>query len=84
VGRSVLLLVLVAVFGLYIQQGLALLSVRGQEHRQQAEVARLQHENSQLAAQQSSLQNPAIIQQDARALGMIRLGERPYVVTGLH
>lgn len=84
VGRSVLLLVLVAVLGLYLQQGLSLLSVRSQDHRQQAEVARLQHENAQLTAQQSSLQNPATIQQDARALGMIRVGERPYVVTGLH
>jgi cell division protein FtsB len=80
----VLLLVLVAVAGLYIQQGLALLSVRSQEHRQQANVARLQHENTQLTAQQRSLQDPAVIQQDARALGMIRVGERPYVVTGLH
>jgi cell division protein FtsB len=84
VGRSVLLMVLVAVVGLYIQQGLSLLSVRGQDHRQQAEVSRLQRENAQLTAQQNSLQNPTTIQQDARALGMIRAGERPYVVTGLH
>jgi len=80
----VLLMVLVAVVGLYIQQGLSLLSVRSQDHRQQAEVSRLQRENAQLTAQQNALQNPATIQQDARALGMIRVGERPYVVTGLH
>jgi len=83
VGRSALLVVLVAVFGLYLQQGISLLSVRSQAHHQQAEVARLQHENAQLATQQESLQNPASIQQAARALGMVKPGERPYVVTGL-
>jgi cell division protein FtsB len=46
-------------------------------------VDRLQHENAQLSAQQQALQSPASIQQAARALGMIRPGERPYVVTGL-
>lgn len=83
VGRTALLVVLVAVFALYLQQGLSLLSVRSQAHAQAAEVARLQHENASLSAQQAALQNPDSIQQDARALGMIRQGERPYVVTGL-
>jgi len=83
VGRTALLVVLLAVCGLYIQQGVALLSVRSQTHHQQAEVARLQGENAQLSAQEQALQNPASIQQDARALGMVRPGERPYVVTGL-
>jgi cell division protein FtsB len=75
--------VLLAVFGLYIQQGLSLLSVRGQTHSEQAEVVRLQRENAQLTAQQQALQDPASIEQDARSLGMIRQGERPYVVTGM-
>jgi cell division protein FtsB len=83
VGRTALLVILVAVFALYLQQGLSLLSVRSQAHAQAAEVARLQHENASLSAQQAALQNPDSIQQDARALGMIRPGERPYVVTGL-
>jgi cell division protein FtsB len=76
-----MLVVLLVVFALYIQQGLSVLSVRGQAHHQASEVARLQHENAQLSAQQQALQSPASIQQDARALGMIRPGERPYVVT---
>ena len=84
VGRTALLVVLVAVFALYLQQGLSLLSVRSQSQAQQAEVTRLQHENASLSAQQAALQDPASIQQDARALGMIRQGERPYVVTGQH
>lgn len=82
-GRTALLLVLIAVFGLYLQQGLALLSVRSNTHQQQAEVVQLQRQNAQLSAQQQALQNPSTIQEDARALGMIWPGERPYVVTGL-
>ena len=83
VGRTTLLVVLVAVFGLYLQQGIALLSVRSQTHAQQGQVATLLHQNAQLAAQQQALQNPASIERAARALGMVKPGERPYVVTGL-
>lgn len=83
VGRATLLIVLLAVFGLYVQQGLSWWSVRGQANRQRAEVQRLERENAQLSAQQRALEDPASIAQAARALGMIRPGERPYVVTGL-
>ncbi len=83
VGRSVLLVVLLAVAGLYIQQAVSLLSVRSQANRQQAQATQLRQENASLSAQQQSLQNPATLEQDARALGMVRPGERPYVVTGL-
>lgn len=82
-GRTALLVVLLAVFGLYLQQGISLLSVRSQTHHQQAVVAKLQHDNAQLAAQQQELQNPTSVQQAARGLGMVKPGERPYVVTGL-
>jgi cell division protein FtsB len=82
VGRVVLLVVLAVVVGLYVQQGLAYLSVRSQASRQTELVRRLSRENAQLARQESSLRNPATIVQDARALGMVRPGERPYVVTG--
>ena len=34
-------------------------------------------------ASSKSLNDPATIERDARALGMVRAGERPYVVTGL-
>jgi cell division protein FtsB len=82
VGRVVLLVVLAVVLGLYVQQGLAYLSVRSQADQQGAAVKRLSRQNTQLAREESALNNPATIVQKARALGMIKPGERPYVVTG--
>jgi cell division protein FtsB len=79
----VLLVVLAVVLGLYVQQGLAYLSVRGQADQQASIVNQLSHQNAQLSRREDSLNNPATIVQEARALGMIKPGERPYVVVGL-
>jgi cell division protein FtsB len=78
-----LLLVLVAVVGVYVQQGLALLSVKNQADQQRGIVQRLATQNKQLERQQQALNDPATIQADARELGMVMPNERPYVVTGL-
>lgn len=83
VGRVALLLVLFTVAGLYVQHALAYLSVRSQSQRQQAIVSQLKRDNARLLQQQRALKDPATIALDARALGMVRPGERPYVVTGL-
>lgn len=83
VGRVSLLVVLAVVAGLYVQQALAYLSVRGQAEQQQAIVARLMRANAGLGNEQRSLESPATIERDARALGMVRIGEHPYVVIGL-
>jgi cell division protein FtsB len=83
VGRVGLLIVFAVVAGLYIQQGLALVSTHSQAVQQLAIVHRLASENRSLERQQRSLKDPATIERDARALGMVRPGERPYVVTGL-
>ena len=78
-----LLVVLAVVVGLYVQQGLSYLSVRNQANQQLAIVHSLSSQNAKSLQQQSALSNPATIEQDARALGMVRPGERPYAVTGL-
>jgi cell division protein FtsB len=83
VGRVVLLIVLAVVLGLYVQQALAYLSVRSQADQQHSIVQRLLRQNAKLLRQQRSLNDPATIIRDARALGMIRPGERPYAITGL-
>ncbi|HUO74480.1 MAG TPA: septum formation initiator family protein [Solirubrobacteraceae bacterium] len=82
-GRIGLLLVLLVVAGLYVKQGLSLLSTRAQAEQQLSIVHRLTRENAQLVKERDSLSNPATIERDARALGMVRTGERPYVITGL-
>ena len=83
VGRVALLVVLLVVAGLYGQQGVRYLSVRSQDKQQQRIVQQLSRQNAALLRQQRSLNNPATIARDARVLGMVRPGERPYVVTGL-
>jgi cell division protein FtsB len=83
IGRIGLLVVLVVVAGVYVQDALSYLSARSQAQQQEAIVKRLAHENAQLVRQQKSLNDPATIVRDARALGMVRTGERPYVLTGL-
>lgn len=78
-----LLIVLAVVLGLYVQQGLAYLSARSEANQQAAVVQRLVHQNAALRRHASSLNNPTTIVEEARQLGMIKPGERPYVVTGL-
>lgn len=83
VGRVGLLVVLCVVGGLYVQQALAYLSVRSQADTQKAIVHQLSQANAGLRAQQRSLNSSSTIIRDARALGMVRVGEHPYEVTGL-
>ncbi len=83
VGRVGLLIVVFVVAGLYVQRGLAYLSVRSQDNQQRAIVQQLKQSNASLSAQERSLNDPATILHDARALGMVRVGEHPYEVVGL-
>jgi cell division protein FtsB len=82
VGRLALLVVLLIVVGLYVQHALSYFAVRDQATQQGAIVEHLSKQNAQLASEQRSLANPATIVRDARALGMVRVGEHPYVITG--
>jgi cell division protein FtsB len=82
-GRVALLMVLGVVIALYVQHALAYLAARSQANQQQAIVARLARENAFLMREEKSLNDPSTIVRDARALGMVRLGEHPYVITGL-
>lgn len=83
VGRVGLLIVLALVAALYVQNALSFLSAHAQASQQRAVVSSLVRANRQLASQQRALNDPAVIVQRARALGMVRPGERPYVITGL-
>ncbi|MGB9183260.1 MAG: septum formation initiator family protein [Solirubrobacteraceae bacterium] len=81
-GRVALLVVLTAVVGIYAQRTMAYFSTSAQASQQQAIVERLQRDNARLIGQQQSLSQAATIVRDARALGMVRPGERPFVITG--
>jgi cell division protein FtsB len=82
VGRVGLLVVLAVVVGLYIEHTLSYISTRSQASQQQAIVNRLEHQNARLSRQEHSLLQPATVVSEARALGMVRPDERPYVITG--
>ncbi len=82
-GRVGLLVVLAVVAGLYVQQALAYFSVRAQADQQLSVVRSLTRQNAVLTQQEKTLNDPATIVHEARVLGMVRPGERPYVVTGL-
>jgi cell division protein FtsB len=82
VGRLTLLIVLVVVLGLYVKQALAYFSVRSQADQQRATTLELARQNRKLVQEQQMLNDPAAIQREARALGMVRQGERPYVIMG--
>jgi cell division protein FtsB len=82
VGRVGLLVVLAVVVGLYVEHTLSYFATRGQADQQQAIVTRLAHENAQLAREARSLNDASTIVSQARALGMVRPNERPYVIRG--
>jgi cell division protein FtsB len=81
-GRIGLLVVLAVVVGLYVQHTVSYFATRAQASSQEAIVDQLVRQNAALVKQQRALGNPATIVRDARALGMVRPNERPYVITG--
>jgi cell division protein FtsB len=83
VGRVGLLIVLGVVVILYFEHTLSYISTRQEASRESGIVHTLVRDNAALMRQQKSLTDPATIQKDARALGMVQPGERPYVITGL-
>ena len=48
-----------------------------------AEVAVLKRENARLRARRAQLKDPRFLENEARRLGMVKPGERAYVVEGL-
>ena len=82
VGRVGLLVVLAIVVGFYVEHTLSYFATRSEADRQQAIVTRLAHQNARLSRQVKSLNDPSTIVSQARALGMVRPNERPYVITG--
>ncbi|HET9720293.1 MAG TPA: septum formation initiator family protein [Solirubrobacteraceae bacterium] len=82
-GRIAMLLVLGLVAYVGIKGMLTLLASRAQAQQEQAIVHTLARQNRHLEQLQRSLGQPATIMRDARALGMVKAGERSYSVTGL-
>lgn len=79
-GRVALLIVLVGVLGLYVNPLRSYWSTRQESQQRSAEVAALQAEHDRLAKRRAELQNPKALEREARKLGMVKPGERAFVV----
>jgi cell division protein FtsB len=83
VGRVALLVTLGIVVCLYIQPALSIFNTWRAERQQANAVHQLLHSNAALERQVKSLGRSSTIIANARALGMVRSGEKPYVVIGM-
>ena len=51
--------------------------------RQREQVADLRAENQRLKERKAELSSPGALEREARRLGMVKAGERAYIVTGI-
>ena len=83
VSRMAILVVLVGVAMLYIGPLASYWAARGEAATRSAEVEQLRAENADLRARRDALRDGDALEVEARRLGMVRLGERPFVVENL-
>jgi cell division protein FtsB len=82
-GRVALLAVLAIILALYISPAKHWIEQSGTAGAQRQELGRLQSEQSNLKRQVRDLRRPAALEREARKLGMVKGGERSYVIRGL-
>jgi cell division protein FtsB len=82
-GRWALIGVFVLVLYLYIGPAVRWVQTYRETGRQRAQVAELRAENKRLRERKAELTAPGALEREARKLGMVKAGERAYVVEGL-
>jgi cell division protein FtsB len=82
-GRVTLLLVLAGILLLYVGPAVSYLQTWHESKARQADLRALQRENVRLLARRRALENPQSLELEARAMGMVRPGERAFVIEGL-
>lgn len=83
VGRVALLVVLLGVVALYVGPSISFLHTYKEAKARRGEVHALQAENQRLRARKQALKDPRTLEREARRLGLVKPGERPFVVQGL-
>ncbi len=83
IGRIALLLVLLGVIALYVNPLRSWWSTRAESAQRGAEVTKLERENRALRERRAQLKDPRMLENEARRLGMVKPGERAFVVEGL-
>jgi cell division protein FtsB len=82
-GRWALIAVLGFVLYLYIGPAVTWVSTFKEAKRKRADVAALKADNARLRERRRDLKDPASLEREARRLGMVRAGEKSYVIQGL-
>jgi cell division protein FtsB len=83
IGRVALLCVLAGVVYLYIGPTSNWISTWRESKARHAALAELKAENARLKARRAELRKPRTMEAEARRLGMVRPGEKAYVIEGL-
>jgi cell division protein FtsB len=80
VGRWALICVFAFVLYLYIGPARTWVSTYAEAKRKREDVAAVRAENTRLKARKAALQQPGALEVEARRLGMVKAGEKLYVV----
>ncbi len=83
ITRFLVLGVCLLVLLLYVQPLVAIFSTRGEAATRKSELTKLQRENTALTGRVEALKSPAALEREARRLGMVKPGEKAYVIKGL-
>lgn len=83
VGRFALLGTLFVILLLYLSPFTKWLTQSSTDRHQHAELQGLQQENRELKRRARILKSPGALEAEARKLGMVRNGERSYVIENL-
>jgi cell division protein FtsB len=82
-GRWALIAVLGFVLYLYVGPAATWVATYREAERKRADVAELREENRTLRERRRDLRDPAALEREARRLGMVKAGEKSYVIEGL-
>jgi cell division protein FtsB len=82
-GRVALLVVLFGLVVLYAGPARSYVSTQREAGQRRADLGRLKQEHQQLLARRADLRRPAALEREARRLGMVKPGERPFVIEHL-
>jgi cell division protein FtsB len=80
VGRWALIGVFAFVLYLYIGPARTWVSTYAEAKRKRDEVAAMRAQNERLRARKAELQRPGAVELEARRLGMVKAGEKLYVI----
>ena len=82
-GRVTLLVVLAGILLLYVGPAVSYLRTWREAGQRRQELHALQREHARLVARRRDLREPASLEREARAMGMVRQGERAFVIENL-